>query len=236
MTRTGALLPFLRVPRRFVEEFVFAAGLTDFRFGAGTMDIGTRTQVRQEEVLFSKQPHAILPSMSSIATRTGDDGSTALLFGRRVRKDHPLVEAYGTVDELNAALGLARASATDPWVCDLLLTTQKDLVTIMGELAVADEDLERYQASKLPKVNHAILDRLDCAIADLEERGLRFEGWATPGATLHAAHLEVARTICRRAERRIASLNRGRDALILQTVNRLSDTLWLLARLAESPA
>ncbi len=172
--------------------------------------------------------------MSSIATRTGDDGSTALLFGRRVRKDDPRVEAYGTVDELSSALGLARATARDPWVASTLLAIQKDLVAVMGHLAVAEEDRERYLKSKLPKVEPTMLDRLDQAVARLESQGLTFDGWATPGATLHAAALDLARSICRRAERRISGLDSNDGDYTLRIMNRLSDTLWLMARLEEN--
>ncbi|MFQ3671336.1 MAG: cob(I)yrinic acid a,c-diamide adenosyltransferase [Verrucomicrobiia bacterium] len=172
--------------------------------------------------------------MSSIATRTGDDGSTSLLFGRRVRKDDLLVEAYGTVDELSSALGLARATARDPWIAETLLSIQKDLVPIMGDLAVDEADRPRYLDSKLPKVDPGTLDRLDQVVAQLEARGLSFDGWATPGATLHAAALDLARAVCRRAERRIVGLDRASNPLILQILNRLSDTLWLMARLEEN--
>ncbi|GAB4240456.1 MAG: cob(I)yrinic acid a,c-diamide adenosyltransferase [Candidatus Methylacidiphilales bacterium] len=171
--------------------------------------------------------------MSSIATRTGDDGSTALLFGRRVYKNDPRVEAYGTVDELSAALGLARATARDRWIASTLLAVQKDLVAVMGDLAVAPEDRERYNNSKLPKVQPEMLTRLDEAVEALEGKGLKFDGWATPGASLHAASLDMARTICRRAERRIAGLDRETKE-ILKIMNRLSDMLWLMARLEEN--
>src|ERR1700689_3448074 len=80
----------------------------------------------------------------SIATKTGDDGSTGLMYNRRVSKCHPRVEAYGAVDELNAALGLARASAQHTFVRDRLLEIQRHLVTLMGELATRPEDLLRY--------------------------------------------------------------------------------------------
>jgi cob(I)alamin adenosyltransferase len=80
----------------------------------------------------------------SIATKTGDDGTTALMYGRRVPKTHPRVETYGTVDELNAALGLARASAEHDFVRNNLLVIQKDLIVLMGELCVQPEDLPRY--------------------------------------------------------------------------------------------
>ena len=79
----------------------------------------------------------------SIVTKTGDAGTTALMFGRRVPKNHPRVEAYGTVDELNAALGLARATAAESFIRDHLFSIQKELVVLMGELCVQPEDLER---------------------------------------------------------------------------------------------
>jgi len=80
----------------------------------------------------------------SIVTKTGDSGTTALMYGRRVAKNHPRVEAYGSVDELNTALGLARATATMDFIRDHLLSIQKDLVTLMGELCVQPSDLARY--------------------------------------------------------------------------------------------
>ena len=80
----------------------------------------------------------------SIATRTGDSGTTGLMYNRRVSKSHPRVEAYGSVDELNAAIGMARATAVDAFIRDNLLVIQKDLVILMGELATAKEDTQRY--------------------------------------------------------------------------------------------
>ena len=81
----------------------------------------------------------------SIATKTGDKGETSLMYGRRVSKTDHRVDAYGCVDELNSALGLARAAVTDPFVGSEILTAQKELITVMGELATAPEDLERFQ-------------------------------------------------------------------------------------------
>src|SRR6185295_11107708 len=97
----------------------------------------------------------------SIATKTGDDGTTALMYGRRVSKTDPRVAAYGTVDELNAALGFARATVPEPFVTDAVLAIQKELVVLMGELAVAPEDRERYAASpRFQFVEAAMVDRL----------------------------------------------------------------------------
>jgi cob(I)alamin adenosyltransferase len=175
--------------------------------------------------------------MMSIATRTGDDGTTALMYGRRVSKAHPRVAAYGTADELNSALGVVRASADDPWVKDVVLATQKELVGLMGELAVDDADRERYLKSKLARLEEPHLQRLDDAVANVEARKITFEGWATPGATMHAASLDMARTVCRRTERAIVALAEAGSALnpiVLRYLNRLSDLLWLLARLDET--
>jgi cob(I)alamin adenosyltransferase len=92
----------------------------------------------------------------SIATRTGDSGTTGLMYNRRVSKAHPRVEAYGSVDELNAAIGMARASSSDAFIGDNLLVIQKDLVIVMGELATAKEDTQRYLADGFQAVTPAL--------------------------------------------------------------------------------
>ena len=173
----------------------------------------------------------------SIATKTGDNGTTALMFGRRVAKNHPRVEAYGTVDELNAALGLARATAEHDFVRTNLVAIQKDLVILMGELAVANEDLERYVKGGFLLVTPAMTAKLDALVKEIESQNISFQGWATPGATQNSAALDVARTVCRRAERRVCDLQTAgemkNDELII-FLNRLSDLLWLFARWAET--
>jgi cob(I)alamin adenosyltransferase len=176
----------------------------------------------------------------SIATRTGDDGTTSLLYGQRVPKDHPQVEAVGAFDELNAALGAIKPQlAPDPRgteVRALLTTVQKNLVALMGELACAETDAARYAASKFEKVSAVDVGRIDAAVAALEARGLTFDGWATPGGNACAAAFDLARTTARRAERRLTALPaQGRSVRpeLLQLINRLSDLLWLLAREAE---
>ncbi|HEX3730108.1 MAG TPA: cob(I)yrinic acid a,c-diamide adenosyltransferase [Opitutaceae bacterium] len=173
----------------------------------------------------------------SIATRTGDDGTTGLLYGQRVPKDHPQIEAVGACDELNAAIGGAKALLPAGPGPELLTQAQTALVALMGELACAEADSARYAASKFPQLAEADLARLDQAVAALEARGLKFEGWATPGANPRAAALDLARVSARRAERRIAALPAGGRqvrALVRQFINRLSDLLWLLAREAEN--
>ena len=173
----------------------------------------------------------------SIVTKTGDKGTTAFMYGRRVPKSHPRVEAYGTVDELNAALGLARASATHDFLRDNLLVIQKDLVNLMGELATAVEDLPRYVKDGYSLVTPAMTATLEKWITDLETMKVSGKGWATPGAKQGSAALDLARTVCRRAERRACALqDKGElhNSEIVIYLNRLSDLLWVLARWAEA--
>src|SRR6266567_8262008 len=141
----------------------------------------------------------------SIVTKTGDSGATALMYNRRVSKCHPRVEAYGAVDELNAALGLARASATDDFIRHPLLSIQKDLVVLMGELATAVEDLPRYVKDGYSLVTTDMTAKLEVVVKDIEAQKITYKGWATPGATLNSAALDVARTTCRRAERLVCT-------------------------------
>jgi cob(I)alamin adenosyltransferase len=173
----------------------------------------------------------------SIATRKGDDGTTSLLYGQRVPKDHPQVEAVGALDELNAALGAAKAARAAGQTAAEIEALQHDLIALMGEVSCAEADVARHAASKFPRLAEADLARIDAALTALESRGLKFDGWATPGANPYSAALEVARTTARRAERRLVTLaSHGRHLrpLLLQYVNRASDLLWLMAREAEN--
>lgn len=173
----------------------------------------------------------------SIATKTGDQGTTALMYGRRVSKCHPRVEAYGCVDELNAALGLARAAATDEFIQQNLLLIQKALVLLMGELATAVEDLPRYVKDGYSLVSRPMTAKLDRLIHKIEAQKVSFKGWATPGDNPSAAALDVARTICRRAERRVCALHEAgqlQNNELIVYLNRLADLLWLFARWAEA--
>jgi cob(I)alamin adenosyltransferase len=173
----------------------------------------------------------------SIATKTGDSGQTSLMYGRRVAKTDPRVETYGSVDELNAALGMARVTADDPFIAEQILTAQKELIIVMGELATAAEDLTRYAKNGYQLTSAAMVDRLSAVIDDLEKNKLLYyKGWAIPGSTVVSAALDVARTTCRRAERRVAALSENNAQLngeILRYLNRLSDLCWLLARYAD---
>ena len=173
----------------------------------------------------------------SIATKTGDGGKTGLMYNRRVPKTHPRVEACGTVDELNAALGLARASATEAFVRDNLFWIQKSLVDLMGELSATQEDLPRYVKDGYKLVTPEITAKLDALVHEIESQKISFKGWATPGATPASAALDMARTVCRRAERRVCALHESgemKNAEIIIYLNRLSDLLWLFARWVET--
>lgn len=170
----------------------------------------------------------------SIATKTGDDGTTALLFKRRVSKTDLRVETYGTVDELNAALGTARALADDPFIAKPLFTIQKELVTLMAEMAVLPEDSAKFAEKGYDRVTPEMVNRITALIDDLEKNHkINFKGWATPGATQACAALDVARTICRRAERRAVELQPANPEII-RYLNRLSDLCWLYARFLET--
>src|SRR5208283_5111900 len=133
----------------------------------------------------------------SIVTKTGDRGATGLMYNRRVSKCHPRVEAYGCVDELNAAIGLARATGEHDFVKDNLLAIQLDLVVLMGELATAVEDLPRYVEEAYSLVTPALTAKLDRLVQEIEAQKITYHGWATPGAHTHSAALDLARTVCR---------------------------------------
>jgi cob(I)alamin adenosyltransferase len=164
----------------------------------------------------------------SIVTRTGDDGTTGLMYGRRVPKSHPRIAACGAIDELNAALGLARAEIGG----DTLLLIQKELVGLMGELATLDEDMPRYIKDGFPVISAGSVARLDQLAAKVESTLPPFKDWVMPGANRASAALDFARTVCRRAEREVSALE-VHNAGIIKYLNRLSDALWLMARSLE---
>ena len=173
----------------------------------------------------------------SIATKTGDNGTTGLMYGRRVPKTHPRIEACGTIDELNAALGMARATAMGKFVSENLFWIQKSLVDVMGEIGVLAEDLPRYVKDGYSLVTPEMTAKLDVLVKEIESQNVSFKGWATPGATKNSAALDMARTICRRAERRVCALKEAgelQNGEIVIFLNRLSDLLWLFARWVET--
>lgn len=172
----------------------------------------------------------------SITTRTGDNGETGLLFSKRTSKGDPRIAACGDIDELNAAIGLARAHLQGTRENSRLEAIQKSLIALMGELATLPEDSARYAASKFDKLTADNTHQIDSWIAEHEASGLTFKGWALPGRTVASANLDMARTICRRAERSTVAIrspetNESSQAVIY--LNRLSDLLWLMARSVE---
>jgi cob(I)alamin adenosyltransferase len=172
----------------------------------------------------------------SIATRRGDDGTTGLLGGGRVPKDHPRIEALGAFDELNVEVGAARMLAGDEEARELLLAVQSSLVAVMGEIAGTGEEAAAKGRRRYARLAPEDLGRLDRALEALESRSPRLEGWATPGGTPEALALDRARVAARRAERRLAAKEAAAAVrpLLLQWTNRLSDVLFIMARAAES--
>ena len=159
------------------------------------------------------------------------------MYNRRVSKSHPRVQAYGTVDELNAAIGMARGTASETFVRENLELIQKDLVALMGELATLPDDLERYAKDGYAVLTATMTAKLESLVKEIEAQNVSFKGWATPGASVSSAALDVARTVCRRAERDVCALKESGQLAndeILIYLNRLSDLLWLFARWVEN--
>ena len=172
-----------------------------------------------------------------IYTKTGDAGSTGLFGGGRVGKDDPRVEAYGDVDELNACIGVARAAEPMPRIDEILVGIQRDLFAIGALLATPDREKMAQQLDKA-RIDDARIRDLELAIdhADAELEPLR--SFILPGGSPKAATLHVARTVCRRAERHVVHLQREVElpSLVVIYLNRLSDLLFTLARLANHRA
>jgi cob(I)alamin adenosyltransferase len=172
-----------------------------------------------------------------IYTRTGDAGDTGLFGGGRVSKDHPRVEAYGDVDELNAALGTARATDPLPRVDELIVRVQRDLFGIGALLATPNREKMSEQLQKA-QIDDARVGELERAIDDCSSELDPLRSFILPGGAPKAAALHFARTVCRRAERRVVALRRDTDVpeLVVRYLNRLSDLLFMLARVANRRA
>jgi cob(I)alamin adenosyltransferase len=184
---------------------------------------------------------------SAVATRKGDDGTTGLLYGgARIPKDDLRTEAYGTIDETVAALGLARAqlglkdslgvlSVEFGDLPDLILRIQRELFVAGAELATNPDAWDRLEDGRT-RVSAEMVESLETVLRDLEDHVEMPREFVVPGETPTSAALEVARTTCRRAERRAVAM--GREGLIpgphlLPYLNRLADLLWVMARAAE---
>jgi cob(I)alamin adenosyltransferase len=170
--------------------------------------------------------------MPGIYTRTGDDGTTGLLFGGRVPKDDPATNAYGTTDEAVAALGLARALAEDPALTSEILAIQRELFVVGADLAANPDKREKLEPG-VSLVTEDMVGRLEVRIDELVAERPLPESFVVPGANPASAALDVARGVVRRAERAVVALERSMNGVnpqIRRYLNRLSDLLFVLAR------
>lgn len=172
-----------------------------------------------------------------IYTKTGDAGQTGLFGGGRVSKDDPRVEAYGDVDELNAVLGFARAAEMMPRIDEVLVPIQRDLFSIGALLSTPDLEKMHDHLAKA-QVDEGRISELERAIDACDKELEPLRAFIVPGGTPKAAALHVARTVCRRAERRVIHLQREVEIpqIVVVYLNRLSDLLFTLARVANTRA
>jgi len=173
-----------------------------------------------------------------IYTKTGDKGETGLFGGARVSKASSRVDAYGDVDELNSALGICRAHVTalDAKVDALLGGIQSELFDLGAELATTPH---KKVDTGVPRIEDAHIERLERAIDEAESELEPLRTFILPGGAAAAAHLHLARTICRRAERKLVALSDAAEGVrgeLVRYLNRLSDLLFVLARLANARA
>jgi cob(I)alamin adenosyltransferase len=171
--------------------------------------------------------------INRVYTRAGDKGETGLAGGKRVGKNTLRIEAYGTVDELNSAIGVALAAGLSPRIAEALPVIQQELFNLGADLATPEPEKEKRPS---PRIEKRHVKRLEKAIdewnADLSE----LKSFILPGGTAGAAHLHVARTICRRAERCAVALSREEEIgdNVVPYLNRLSDALFVMARLENA--
>ena len=170
-----------------------------------------------------------MPRLTKIYTRRGDSGMTALGGGQRVPKESLRVQAYGTVDELNSHIGVAVATGVSERLSAVLPTIQNELFHLGSDLCFTEEDKEKYA---IPQIAERHVTALESIMDELTEIVGPLENFILPGGALSAAHLHVARTVCRRAEREVVALARE-EAIgphVLPYLNRLSDALFVMAR------
>ncbi len=174
--------------------------------------------------------HARRICTMKIYTKTGDKGQTSLYDNTRVDKDSIRVESYGTVDELSSSIGLARTFIDDKEIIDILLRIQRELFDVAGELATMDKE-------KFPeKINEEHVAWLEGVIDTYIQKIPNINKFIIPGSSRASAALHVARTVCRRAERRIITLSKDESVspILVKYVNRLSDALYAMARFLET--
>ena len=176
--------------------------------------------------------------MPRIYTKTGDDGTTGLLYGGRVSKAGLVPEACGTLDELVAALGLARALTTDHAFREVLLSLQRELFVVGADLATNPAERDRLEAG-VSLVTPAMVERLEATIDELVLAHPLPNAFIVPGANPVSACIDVARSVARRAERRVTELRDSSTEVnddVLRYLNRLSDLLFVHARVQAGEA
>lgn len=170
-----------------------------------------------------------MPRLTRLYTRKGDEGETSLGGGQRVPKDHLRVATYGTIDELNSQIGVALAVGLDERLARELTVIQNDLFDLGSDLCFLEEDKHAYA---LPQIESGQVERMETLIDELQAKVGPLQNFILPGGSLGAAHLHMARTICRRAEREAAALAREEAVgpFVQAYLNRLSDALFAMAR------
>lgn len=170
-----------------------------------------------------------MPKLTKIYTKTGDGGLTALGSGTKVPKESLRVSAYGTVDELNSFLGVALAAGLAKKLIEPLSLIQNELFHLGSDLCFTEEDKKKYN---IPQIEARHIKALETIIDEMSGVVGSLENFILPGGTAGAAHLQVARTVCRRAEREVVALSRS-EAVgehVIPYLNRLSDLLFVMAR------
>lgn len=174
-------------------------------------------------------------SVNSISTGLGDGGETGLLYGGRVSKSHPRVEAYGLCDMAVSAIGLARAECEDEWLHEQLLEIQRKLFTLNAQLATDSTQTESLTRN-FNTIGEADVDALDALLSKVESQVQLPRSFVIPGASRRSATIDLARTVVRSVERRVVELQETDpvdNPYILKWLNRLSDCLFMLARYVD---
>jgi cob(I)alamin adenosyltransferase len=170
-----------------------------------------------------------MPRLTKIYTRQGDDGTTSLGSRQRVPKESLRVSSYGTVDELNSVLGVALAHGLCDRLAELLPTIQNELFHLGSDLCFPEEDKAQWQ---IPQMEERHVTKLEEVMDEMTAVVGSLENFILPGGSVGAAHLHVARTVCRRAEREVVALSREEKVgrYVIAYLNRLSDALFVMAR------
>ncbi len=170
-----------------------------------------------------------MPRITKVYTKTGDKGDTGLGGGQRVPKDSPRIVAYGTVDELNSHIGVAIACNLDPDLESKLKTIQNELFHLGSDLCILEEDKKKFS---VPTIEEKHVLELEKIMDNYSAQLSPLENFILPGGTSGAAHLHVARTVCRRAEIEVIALSRNEaiGEFVIRYLNRLSDTLFVMSR------